>query len=57
MLPTQNYSLFAQAETFNRPVRELLAGTPGPLMNMEFFLWNSYRLATMRLQQQQGKGK
>ena len=57
MIPTQNYSLFHSAEMFNRPVRELLDGAPGPLMNMEFFLWNSYRLATMRLQQQQSKGK
>jgi hypothetical protein len=45
--------LFAQAETFGRPVRELLTGQPGPLTNMEFFLWARYRLAQARLRQQE----
>lgn len=40
---------------FGRPVRELLTGTPGPLMHMEWFLWTRYKLALVRLRQQQGK--
>lgn len=46
--------LFAQAEAFGRPVRELLTGQPGPLMHMEWFLWVRYRLAMARLRQQEG---
>lgn len=45
--------LFAQAETFGRPVRELLTGQPGPLTNMEWFLWVRYKTAVARLRQQE----
>lgn len=47
--------LFAQAETFGRPVRELLTGTPMPLTQMEWYLWLRYRMAAARLRQQ-GRG-
>lgn len=49
--------LFAQAEAFGRPVRELLTGQAGPLTHMEWYLWMRYRLALARLRQQQGKGR
>lgn len=36
-------------------VAELLTGQPGPMTNMEFFLWQRYRLAQNRLYQQARK--
>jgi hypothetical protein len=36
-------------------VRELLTGQRGPLTNMEFYLWQRYRLAQARVQQQARK--
>jgi hypothetical protein len=47
--------LFGQAETFGRPVRELLTGVPGPLTSMERYLWGRFNLARARLRQQAGK--
>lgn len=44
--------LFVQAETFGRPVREMLTGQAGPLMQMEMYLWGRYRWAMARLRQQ-----
>jgi len=47
--------LFQTASDFGRPVRELLAGAPGPLMHMEWYLWARWRVARARLQQQARK--
>lgn len=38
-------------------VGSMVAGRTLPLSNMEHFLWNKYRTAVKRLEQQQGKGK
>ena len=54
---TANMELFVQAETFGRPVREMLTGLPAALMQMELYLWGRYRLAVARLRQQyRGRG-
>lgn len=53
MLPTEHYALFELAETLGKTVAELLTGAPMPLSNMEFYLWNRYRLARERIRQQQ----
>lgn len=36
-------------------VRALLTGAHGPLTQMEFYLWQRWRVAQARLQQQQRK--
>ena len=49
--------LYAQAESFGRPVRELLTGQAGPLTHMEWYLWGRYRWAQARLRQQNKAGR
>lgn len=57
MRPTANYALFEQAKHLHRTVRELLTGQAGRLGQMEFWLWQVFRLAEQRLQQQVGIGE
>lgn len=52
MRPTQNYALFQTAEQLHKTVRELLTGKPGSLTWVEQYLWQIYRAAAARLQQQ-----
>ena len=52
LLGTQNYALFQTAEQLGRTVRELMTGQPGPLTACEQLMWQRFRLATARLQQQ-----
>lgn len=52
MRATENYSLFETAEALGRPVGEMLTGLPGPLTNMELYLWGRFRWARERLRQQ-----
>lgn len=49
---TGNFALFQTAEQLHKTVRELVTGQTGPLTSTEQYLWNRYRLATARLQQQ-----
>lgn len=52
MAATQNYAMFATAETLGKTVRELLTGQAAPLTWVEQWLWQHYHRATARLQQQ-----
>lgn len=53
----RGYFLFSQAERLNMTVTKLLTGKDLPLTNLEVVLANTYGLAKMRLEKQQGKGK
>lgn len=44
--------LFVQAEAFGQSVRQMITGMPGPLQQMELYLWGRYRWAMARLRQQ-----
>lgn len=50
--PTENYALFALAESLGKTVRELVTGAGGVLTGTEHYLWGRFRLAQARLAQQ-----
>lgn len=55
MVPTEGYALFAMAERNGVTVKKLLTGRDGPLLNIEWKLWQRYYAVQQRLRDQQGK--
>ena len=56
MLATEGYAMFKMAQDLSQTVRQLLTGVPGPLSGFESYMWNRWRLATVRLEQQHKRG-
>lgn len=53
--PTSMYMLFYNAKELGKSVGELATGRGTAISNMEMFLWNVWRTAEARLQQQNRK--
>lgn len=55
MRATENYSLFQLAFDLHKTVAELSLGQALPFSTMERYMWNRWKLARMRLEQQARK--
>lgn len=53
-MPTDEYMLFHQADEWRMSVRKYLTGVDGPLLYLEWKLWQRYRQAQQRLRDQAG---
>lgn len=56
MSPTDLFSIFQMAEERSKSVGEILLGTVIPLYQAELVLYNTYKTAMARLEQQNQKG-
>lgn len=56
MAATEVYSLFTMAKERSKSVAAILLGLDIPLSNAELVAYNTYQIATARLEQQQSKG-
>ena len=56
MVATENYIFFQLAEERSMSVATLLLGKAVPLSNAEFVLYQTYKIAMARLEQQREKG-
>ena len=56
MAATDIFSLFTMAKERSKSVAAILLGMDIPLTNSELASYNTYQIATARLEQQQSKG-
>ena len=52
LVPTMAYGWFSHAESLHRTVAEYFLGGTRPMSQMESYLWDQFRLAQERINQQ-----